>query len=203
MTCRLIDGIKYVCLMNDNSFKTKSLEDNVYFTLRDIFWNGEIDAVMTANRFNGLLTNNISFKERDNSFQYANILYDYNSDYTKKLYDWLSRLTGYKRPSNNVNGWKNSVFEFKEVEEDDEIDMAKYIKYDDWWDQLQALIRKLEMQLEKHKKWEAEDIGRDCDRLEDEYKMDMFGGEYDYESDNNNLEDKLKGKKPFDRHKFD
>jgi hypothetical protein len=189
--------------MNDNSFKTKSLEDNVYFTLRDIFWNGEIDAVMTANRFNGLLTNNISFKERDNSFQYANILYDYNSDYTKKLYDWLSRLTGYKRPSNNVNGWKNSVFEFKEVEEDDEIDMAKYIKYDDWWDQLQALIRKLEMQLEKHKKWEAEDIGRDCDRLEDEYKMDMFGGEYDYESDNNNLEDKLKGKKPFDRHKFD
>jgi hypothetical protein len=42
--------------------------------------------------------------------------------------------------------------------------MTQYMKYDDWWEQLQELIKKLEDQLEKHKKWEAEDIGRDCDR---------------------------------------
>lgn len=164
MAGRLIDGIKYVRLMNDNSFKSKSLEDNVYFTLRDIFLNGEVDDLLSANHFNGLLTNNISFQERDEHFEYANLLYDYNSDYTKKLYNWLIRITGYKLTS-KPNGWKASMFEFLEANEDDEIDMAKYMKYDDWWDQLQELMKKLEEQLEKHKKWEAEDIERDCDRL--------------------------------------
>jgi hypothetical protein len=189
MAGRLIDSIRYVGLMNDNSFKSKSLEDNVYFTLRDIFWNGGIDDLMKANHFNGLLTNNISFEERDKRFEYANILYDYNSDYTTKLYDWLSRLSGYKRTA-NVNGRKDSMFEFLEVEEDEEIDMSEYMKYDDWWDQLQQLIKKLEEQLEKHKTWEAEDVERDCDRLAElEYdeKSDKYfceygcGGEYDYE----------------------
>jgi hypothetical protein len=173
MPGRLIDGIRYVGLMNDNSFKSKSLEDNVYFTVRDIFWNGCPDDCFTANHFNDLLTNGISFKERDERFEYTNVLYDYNLDYTKKLYNWLSRLTGYKRTS-SPNGWKDSMFEFQEVEEDDpevnEIDMKEYMKYDDWWVQLQELIKKLEEQLEKHKKWEEDDI---CDRLaeleEDEY----------------------------------
>jgi hypothetical protein len=173
MAGRLIDGVRYVGLMNDNSFKSKSLEDNVYFTLRDIFWNGEIDDVFSANHYNGLLTNGITFEKRDKYFEYANILYDYVSDYTQKLYDWLIRLTGNKRTS-KPNGWKDNMFEFLEVNEDDEIDMSEYMKYDDWWDQLQQLIKKLEEQLEKHKKWEAQDIERDCDRLaeleEDDYE---------------------------------
>jgi hypothetical protein len=189
MAGRLINGIRYVGLMNDNSFKSKSLEDNVYFTLRDIFWNGDIDDVMTANHYNGLLTNGVSFEERNKNFKYASILYDYNSDYTKKLYNWLIRLTGYKRNSTNVNGRKDRMFEFLELEEGEVIDMSEYMKYDDWWDQLQELMKKLEEQLEKHKTWEEEDVGRDCDRLaelEDENDDDYFceygcGGEYDYE----------------------
>jgi hypothetical protein len=209
MAGRLIDGVRYVGLMNDNSFKSKSLEDNVYFTLRDIFWNGQIDDLMSANHFNGLLTNNVSFMERDKNFAYANMLYDYNSDYTQKLYKWLMRLTGYnKLTSTNVNRWKDSVFEFHEVDEDDKIDMVNYMKYDDWWDQLQVLIRELEEQLEKHKKWEADDVQRDFDKFaeleQDKYYCEYgCGGEYDYEPCDNNLEDELKGKKPFDRHKFD
>lgn len=162
MAGRLIDGIRYVGLMNDNSLKSKSLEDNVYFTLRDIFRNGEINDLFTANHFNELLTNGISFEERDERFEYTNLLYDYNSDFTKKLYEWLSSLTGYKVTS-KPNVWKDSMFEFLEV--DDETDMSKYMKYDDWWDQLQELMKKIEEQLEKHKVWEEEDIGRDCDRL--------------------------------------
>jgi hypothetical protein len=168
MAGRLIDGVRYIGLMNDNLFKSKSLEDNVYFTLRDIFWNGDTQDCMTANYFNGLLTNNICFEERDERFQYANILYDYNWDYTKKLYNWLCLFK------------KNSMFDFDEPMEDDEIDMAKYMKYDDWWDQLQELMKKLEEQLEKHKKWEAEDIGRDCDR-QAELEDDKYFCEYDYE----------------------
>jgi hypothetical protein len=156
MAGRLIDGIRYVGLMNDNSFKSKSLEDNVYFTLRDIFWNGCPDDCFAANHYNSLLTNCILFEKRGANFEYTNILYDYNLDYTKKLYDWLSCLTGYKLTS-KPNGWKDSMFDFENPDEDDEIDMSRYMKYDDWWDQLQELIKKLEEQLEKHKKWEEEE----------------------------------------------
>jgi hypothetical protein len=84
------------------------------------------------------------------------------------------------------------MFDFLELEEGEDIDMDYYMKYDDWWVQLQELMKNLEEQLEKHKKWESEDIGRDCDRL-DEVEDD----------ERDNLEDELKGKKPFDRHKFD
>jgi hypothetical protein len=180
MAGKLIDGFKYMGLMNDNSFKSKSLEDNVYFTLRDIFWNGEINAVFSANYFNGLLTNNICYEERDKSFKYTNLLYDYNSDYTQKLYDWICRMFPYK----------NSYFEFLPLEEGEEIDMKQYIDYDEWWSQFEDLREKLKEQLEKHKAWESEDVGRDCDRLaelEDDEKEDEYfceygcGGEYDFD----------------------
>jgi hypothetical protein len=178
MAGRLIDGIRYVRLMNDNSLKCMSLEDNVYFTLRDIFWNGDTRQCMTANHFNGLLTNNIYFEERHKNFEYSNLLYDYNSDFTQKLYNWLCLFK------------KISMFDFLELEEGDpevnDIDMDYYMKYDDWWDQLQELIKKLEEQLENHNQWEAEGIGRDCDRLAELEDDDYFceygcGGEYDYE----------------------
>jgi hypothetical protein len=173
MSAISMNGIKYIGLMNDNSFKSKSLEDNVYFTLRDIFWNCCFDDVISANHYNGLLTNNVSFEERDNNFRYSNLLYDYNSDFTKKLYNWLLRLTGIT--STKPNGWKDSMFQFLNMDKpnaysdhwlnDEEIDMATYMNYDDWWDQLKELIKKLKEQLEKHKKWEADDVQRDCDRL--------------------------------------
>ena len=38
---RIINGNKYICLHNNNEFKNISLEDNVYFTMRDIFLNGD------------------------------------------------------------------------------------------------------------------------------------------------------------------
>ena len=39
---RIINGIKYIYLINDNEFKKKSLYDNIYFTLRDIFANADL-----------------------------------------------------------------------------------------------------------------------------------------------------------------
>lgn len=145
MAGRLINGVKHIGLMNDNSFKSKSLEDNIYFTLRDIFWNGDSEQCMTANHFNSLLTNNICFEERDKNFNYSNVVYDYNSQFTQRLYNWLSL---YKQK-------QISMFDFIELEEGDpevnEIIMDKYMKYDDWWDKLQELIKKLEEQLEKRR----------------------------------------------------
>mgnify|MGYP003349101494 CR=1 FL=1 len=37
----------------------------------------------------GILTNDICFEERDENFKYANLLYDYDSNYTKQLYNFL------------------------------------------------------------------------------------------------------------------
>jgi hypothetical protein len=68
---RLIKGVKYLQLHNDNEFKKKSLEDNVYFTNRDIFLNiGPIDYVLEANRLNGLLSGDIRFEDRTENFKY-------------------------------------------------------------------------------------------------------------------------------------
>lgn len=145
MAGKLINDIKYVCLMNNNSFKSKSLEDNIYFTLRDIFWNGNVEECMTANHFNILLTNNIAFEERDNNFNYSNILYDYKSNFTRHLYNWICNIT-------KVELTYNILFEFLKPEKDEEIDMSEYIKYDVWWDQLLDLRKKLKEQLEKHNK---------------------------------------------------
>lgn len=49
----------------------RSLEDNIYFTLRDIFRiANSIEWCFEANKFNENLTDNVSFKERskDESF---------------------------------------------------------------------------------------------------------------------------------------
>ena len=154
MTCRLIDGVKYIGLMNDNEFKSKSLEDNVYFTLRDILLNAHMNHCITANYFNDLLTNNISFEERDKNFNYQNVLYDYNSDYTQTLYIWIGIICENK----------DDMFDFyepKKIDKDDNPNQ-KYIKYDEWWEQLLDLREKLFQQLEKHMKWKADDV---CDRI--------------------------------------
>lgn len=128
----IINNIKYIRLFNNNEFKKKSLYDNVYFTLRDIFANCEsLDTAMEANSYNSKLTNNISFEERNENFNYSNILNDKN--YVESLIDWLRSTL------------KNEYdFQFEEPEDDDftsieEIDEKKFIKFDDWFNQFNEL----------------------------------------------------------------
>jgi len=150
---RIIDGVKYIHLMNDNDFKKKSLYDNVYFTLRDIFANSEsADTVMKANYFNGRLTNNIYFEDRTERFQYSNELHQ--KYFVEHLQRWLTHFSIY-------------YFEFIEPEEGEEIDMKEYMKFDDWWLQFEELRNLIDLQYEKCCRWEEEDTGRDCDRLEE------------------------------------
>jgi hypothetical protein len=129
---RIFNGTKYMRLCNNNDFKKLSLNDNVYFTLRDIFSNRDsYDICMTANHFNSLLTNNISFQERKNSeepFQYSNVLEDKN--FVKLLQKWLS-------------SFHVSWFHFLEEDEEEDVDMNDYIEWDDWWIQFEELKRKL------------------------------------------------------------
>lgn len=130
---RIIDGVYYICLVNDNDFKKKSLEDNVYFTLRDIFANAEsLDTAIEANSFNTCLTNGISFEDRTNSFEYTNMLYEMCS--VSELNTWLKWF--------KKDGW----FEFQELEEDEQIDMREYMKFDDWWVQFEELRNSIDTQ---------------------------------------------------------
>lgn len=140
MAGRIICGESYVGLMNDNQLKYQSLEDNIYFTLRDIFWNGDHDDCINANYFNSLLTNDISYEDRDEHFKYSNILHDQNSDFTVKLHIFLCH---YKH--------KEYMFEFYDLEEDekDGLIIDEYMKYDDWWEQFHHLRILLSAHLKK------------------------------------------------------
>lgn len=131
MSGRLINGIKYIYINDCNDFKKNSLYDNLYFTLRDIFWNSNsADICMEANHYNGLLTGDIPFEERTNSFQYTNVLYQ--KDEVKKILHWLNRF--------KQNGW----FEFNELEKDEEIIKEEYMLFIDWWKQFEELRVTLE-----------------------------------------------------------
>ena len=145
MVGRIIDNIEYIELLYNNDLKSKTLEGNVYYTLRDIFWNSdeEYDLIM-SNKFNKILKNNDSFE----SFEYTDVLYDYCSEFTQELYDYLKNFT------------KDRIYFVEDSVEKNKKDFY-YIKLDDWWSELQQLVKKLEEQLEKHKIWEQEDMNED------------------------------------------
>jgi hypothetical protein len=154
MAARLIDGIQYVKLTHDNSLKNKSLEDNVYFTLRDIWLNAEcIDYCYETNQFNSILTDNICYEDRKEDFKYSNILYNHNSNYLTELYEWLGYIDGrFDRKKHKTIDYIRSLFTFEIPDEDEDINMNKYMRADEWWVQMVNLIDQLEKLLEKHKK---------------------------------------------------
>ena len=129
---RIFNDIKYLQLANENHLKNKSLEDNVYFTLRDIFANvSELDYCMEANGFNTKLTNSISYEERTIDFTYTNVIND--KIYIHKLSRWLSYI-------------HKSDFEFEALNDDADtkekewyLDTRNLFKFDDWWLQFEEL----------------------------------------------------------------
>ena len=135
MSGRLINGIKYMYINDDNDFKKKSFEDNVYFTLRDIFRNADSpDTCYQANDFNISLTGRIYFEERTDKFKYTNVLYE--KDYVERLQRWLKRFNHY-------------YFEFIELEEGDGVEYESYMEFDDWWNQFEELRNLIDEQYEK------------------------------------------------------
>ncbi len=114
---KVIDGIKYIRLYNDNNFKKLSLEDNVYFTLQDILLNTKsLYHFVEAYQFNNMLSGKIRYEDRDTSFTYVNILDKHNN--LSKLINWLKYF-------------EEDCFEFNS-ELDEPFDINKYIKFDDW-----------------------------------------------------------------------
>ena len=135
---KLINGIKYMCIHDVDEYKKKSLNDNFYFTLRDIFWNtNSFDDMMITNNFNRMLTDGIPFETRNNTFQYTNILYEKTE--LKKILQFINRI--------KQTGWFEFI-ELKDKDEEESID-EEYILFDDWWKQFEELRNLLKEQYEK------------------------------------------------------
>jgi hypothetical protein len=139
---KLINGIKYMCIHDVDEYKKKSLNDQFYFTLRDIFWNTDsFDVMMIINNFNSMLTDGTSFDSRTNTFQYTNILYQKTE--LKKILRFINRI--------EQTGW----FQFIELKDKDEYEdeeesiNEEYILFDDWWKQFEELRNLLKEQYEK------------------------------------------------------
>ena len=130
MSTRLIHGIKYLESYDDNNLKKLSLENNVYFTLRDIFWNiSATHYLHQANEFNKKLTNNISYDDRTDNFQYTDVLND--NCFVNKLRLWFNTI--------NITDFE---FEIPDDEDKDSyynVDLTHYIKLDDWFKQFEIL----------------------------------------------------------------
>lgn len=130
MNTRIFNDIKYLQLCNENDLKNKSLEDNVYFTLRDISRNvSGIDYCIEADVFNTQLTNGVYYEERKD-FTYTNVLND--KTYVKELSVWLSYID-------------KLDFEFEAIDDADTeekewyFDTIHLFKFDDWWIQFEEL----------------------------------------------------------------
>ena len=141
MATRIINDIKYLQLANENHLKNTSLEDNVYFTLRDIFGNvSGIDYCLEANGFLDQLTNGISYQERTIDFTYTNVLNELS--YIYRLNNWLSNIKKY-------------VFDFEAIYDVLDIEEKKWycatinlFKFDDWWIQFEELKILISQRLE-------------------------------------------------------
>lgn len=150
---RLINGVKYLQLHDSIDFKKISLEDNVYFTLRDIFLNyGYFDDVLRVNSFNSKLTNNISYEERTENFKYTNLLMD--KTFLISLIEWMKTINildfEFETPEQYMQDYEpNSKDYLDELDSYYNVDMSEYIALDDWMNEFNGLIKELEIQLEK------------------------------------------------------
>lgn len=126
MSCgKIIHGIRYIHLLNDNKIKKISLNDYVYFTLRDIFENAyNYDTINETNWFCEKLTGELYFEDRKSTYKYTNALN--KKHYLTKLITWLNKID-------------ITYFEFILLGEDEKINMEEYIKWDEWWFQFEQL----------------------------------------------------------------
>jgi hypothetical protein len=136
MSGRTKDGIKYIYLNDSNDFKKLSLNDNLHFTLRDIWWNfNSTNIWRQSDHYNSILTNNISFEERTDNFQYTNMLQQ--KDDLIKVLTWLEYFT------------QERFYFIKDEYDYVKDDIESYMKFDDWWKQFEELKQALREQYEK------------------------------------------------------
>lgn len=156
----IYNGIKYMCLLNNNNLKQNSLQDNVYFTLKDIFLNVDnYDMCNEVDNYMFEMKNDSNHSLKIGDFGYSDCLYDLN--FVKKFFNWLNIITP---------DW----FSFEEIKLQPDIP-SNYMEFDKWWEQFEETKGLVREKLEKLEEWEAEDIGRDLDRQDElsDYDIDL------------------------------
>ena len=125
----IIDNVKYLSLaapsLSLKGLKKNSLDDNVYCTLRDIFRNLEkCYLCMHVNAFSEVLTCGHHYDKKPDNYEYSDALYD--KKYLENLIRWLDMLNE-----------SDLLFEKLEEENTANIDMSRYMKFDEWWADLE------------------------------------------------------------------
>jgi hypothetical protein len=139
---KIINGMKYMALQYSHDFKKISLNDHIYFTLRDIFINSEsYDIILQAKSYIDIIIDSIRFYERTPQFEYTNALC--KNQYVKSLLSWLNQIT------------ENS-FEFidetrdnnnHDSDSDSNSNSIEYIPFHEWWEQFENLKQMLNTRL--------------------------------------------------------
>jgi hypothetical protein len=92
MCCILYNNIEYI-LINNNRLNITSFEDNIYFTLSDIFLNANsANTAIGAHEFNITITNNF-LPEVGGSIKYSDDLK--NKQFMIRLHKWFCNIYPY------------------------------------------------------------------------------------------------------------
>ena len=139
----IYNGTKYIQLHNEHRLKSLSVEDGVYFTLRDIYLNvHDENEAIEANEFNISLTGNIRFEERGETFEYTDDLYC--KHVLTRLCEWISYIVS------------EDCYEFKTVLAAEVTSIGRhslntrlgeFITFGVWREQLQQLLAQLTSRL--------------------------------------------------------
>ena len=128
------DGKKYMEIINNKDLKYKSLEDNLYCKLNDIYFNiDNLEDTEEADYFSIILTNGITFPERNPLFQYSNIIK--NKLYLREIIRFLKKIS-------------ESDFYFEKYQIYDLLDLDEYLEFDIWFQEIKDLVNLLELKLQ-------------------------------------------------------
>jgi len=120
----IYNDIRYLNITYDNNSKQNSLEDNVYFTLKDIFCNiKNARMAIEINIFMDILTNGVCLEKRGNKFRYSKILM--NKIFVNELKNFLGSIL-------------RCDFEFDTIYRN--TSLKDYISFGKWNNQLNELI---------------------------------------------------------------
>ena len=143
------NGKKYLYLRNPQSFKSHSLEDNVYFTIRDVHMNEDLKS--DNDFFEGVclidrLTNDILWQDRQEDFTYTNVLQD--KLYIEGLLSWLEGINiGYFEFDDPIDEEDTiidtDVGEIRIISYKSDYNDYDYITFEAWWENVLELKRKL------------------------------------------------------------
>ncbi len=131
---------KYLMASSSAYLKSQSIEDNLYFTIREIFLNIEQEFKMyEANEINAKLSNQTPWEDRDDKFKYLQLFK--NPDFVTYVLGWLNSI-------------KQTEFDFEfetaRIDLNSDIITNEYIEFELWWKRLVQLKQDLSNLLNKN-----------------------------------------------------